>query len=1039
MKKTNEKILVSALAGMTVLQGANATLMSVCAQENNETTHVSVMNVKMSQKDELESKLNDSKKNVDEKTLALDSAKGAASVAKKQVEILESKQDEKNRLVQQDYQVSYDVIMNELQPMLDTISDLESQINDAKKDLDEKISVSQKASEELDQAQKDLGLKKTELIKLQNKLAGLGNVVDLKSKLEGAKEERDAALTHLNSAQQDADAANAKLQDAYSEIGIADDALVEATFVYNEAVNTMAEKEAIVKEKQAIVNQFKDENGIEDAKTELDIAKGNLDNAKTFVDYKFSEMMNAQADYDNALGTYNRFEKDYENAKEEVNGAQINLNNANQKLESIQAEYDANQKEMEAKNNEILALNTQIAGAQSEVDKAQTDYDKALNEYNSTSSPLEQAKKNLVDFESKYATELSRLTTGSKGYFESLGCSEDVLSVFKVDDSYQGEVAGYTHMGQTGDATSLENVKASIPYLREFNEIRKKEGLPELSVSMLMMAIAQVNANYAQVEGNHSSAYGTCENLAWGYGEAGTGASPFRGWYDYEKKQYDAGNHKFSEVGHYLNIVHPANTITGFALQKVNGVYAQEFCEPNSFVKDVILSVDEFETSFDNYYNNLKSVDAQHKALKDAVNNAGGATTKDDTALKNAEALLNAKKNALTGLQNKLTQVNNAKATLEANATVVNNTVTEAKNAVQNAENTVNQKKANVANAEQALSEAKSGVEAKETVKAEAEKKLADAKANVNSIQVRIDTLNNDIANWDTNKAKARKELQAAKENLKTANNVETEAKKAFEKANEDVVKAEAVRDGAQGKANKAHEELEKATADFEAKSEATDKAQKAVDNYKTNAEAVKKAQADVKIIGAQIDTLKAVKESTTAKIDSLKEQIKALNETLTEKKADALPFEQARTVLNDVMNQGSKADLTSVENEKLRAFLSQLGVAVDERNVAQKSLEEAKNNYVEKYNLYLDAKEELLKAESDYNEAVRQLNTFLAKHNTQKPSTKKDETKTNPVQTTEKTNSVNTGVSTNVEASIATAGLALAGIVLAETKRRKK
>ena len=38
----------------------------------------------------------------------------------------------------------------------------------------------------------------------------------------------------------------------------------------------------------------------------------------------------------------------------------------------------------------------------------------------------------------------------------------------------------------------------------------------------------------------------------------------------------------------------------------------------------------------------------------------------------------------------------------------------------------------------------------------------------------------------------------------------------------------------------------------------------------------------------------------------------------------------------------------------------------VDERNVVQKSLEEAKNNYIEKYNLYLDAKEALLKAESD-------------------------------------------------------------------------
>ena len=175
---------------------------------------------------------------------------------------------------------------------------------------------------------------------------------------------------------------------------------------------------------------------------------------------------------------------------------------------------------------------------------------------------------------------------------------------------------------------------------------------------------------------------------------------------------------------------------------------------------------------------------------------------------------------------------------------------------------------------------------------------------------------------------------------------------------------------------------------------------------------------------------MKAVKESTNEKIDSLKEQIKALNETLTEKKADALPFEQARTVLNDVMTQGSKADLTSVENEKLRAFLSQLGATVDERNVVQKSLEEAKNNYVEKYNLYLDAKEELLKAKSDYNEILRQLNAFLFEQNKETILAKKEEAKTD---------SVNTGVSTNVAASVATAGLALAGIILTETKRRKK
>lgn len=1017
---------MSVIAGMTALQGVSSTMMNISAT----TSHVANVKQTMTKSDEFESKLHDAKNIVAEKKIDFNSAKGAYSVASKQLEILQAAYDARNVVVKQNYQATYDAIMNELQPILNEIESLETQINDSKKNLEEQTTLNEQATVNLEQAQKDLDAKKTELAELQNKLATLKDVADLTTALETAKSEQAAANEVLTSAQEKADAANTELTNAIADAEAKKAAVEEASDAYDNAVADVTAKTNIVEEKQAIVNQFEDENGIENAKTELEAAQTDLVVAQSNVTALQEAMRQAQTAYDAAVNAQQTAQTNYELAVGELEIAKTNLANAQESLNKAQTDYDTNQKEIEAKNNEISALNAQIANAQSEVDKAQADYDKALNDFNSTSSPLEQAKKNLADFESKYATELSRLTAGSKGYFESLGCYDALKEIFNVNNAFpsRGELASYTHMGQAGDATSLENMQASIAYLKEYDKLRKQNGLSTPKVSMVAMAIAQVNANYAQAEGNHSGVYGYSENLAWGYGEAGTGASPFRGWYEYEKKQYEAGNHKFSEVGHYLNIVNPDDETTGFALQKVNGVYAQEFgyFEEN----DVVMSVDEYEASFNNYYNNLKSVDTQHKALKDAVNNASGTTTKDNTALKNAEALLKSKKDVLTGLQNKLIQVNNAKATLEANATVMNNTVTEAKNAVQNAENTVNQKKADVTNAEQKLSEAKTNVEARETAKAEAEKKLADAKANVNNIHVRIDTLNDDIANWYTNKAKARKELQAAQENLKTANNVKTEAKKAFEKANEDVAKAEAVRDEAQIKADQACEELEKATADFEAKSEATDKAQKAVDDYNTSVEAVKNAQAEMKIIGNQIDALKAVKESTNEKISSLKEQIKALNETLTEKKADALSFEQARTVLNAVMDQGSKADLTSVENEKIRAFLCQLGATVDERDVVQKSLEKAKNNYVEKYNLYLDAKEAFLKAESDYNEVLSQLNAFLFEQNKETIPAKKEEAKTD---------SVNTGVSTNVEASVTTAGLALAGIVLTETKRRKK
>lgn len=1026
MKKTNEKVLMSVVAGMTALQGISSTMMNISAT----TSHVANINQTMTKSDEFESKLHDAKNIMDEKKIDFDSAKGAYSVASKQLEIVQAAYDARDASVKQNYQVTYDAIMNELQPILNEIESLETQINDSKKNLEEQCALNEKASVDLEQAQKDLDAKKTELAELQNKLATLKDVADLTTALETAKSEQAAANEVLTSAQEKADAANTELTNAIADAEAKKAAVEEASVAYNNAVADVTAKTNIVAEKQAAVDQFEDENGIENARAELETAQADLALAQNNVTALQETMTQAQTAYDTAVNVQQTAQTNYELAVGELETVKTNLVNAQESLNKAQTDYDANQKEIEAKNNEISALNAQIANVQNEVDRAQDDYDKALNDYNSTSSPLEQAKKNLADFESKYATELNRLTAGSQGYFESLGCYDILKEIFNVNNAFpsRGELASYTHMGQAGDATSLENMQASIAYLKEYDMLRKQNGLSTPKVSMVAMAIAQVNANYAQAEGNHSGVYGYSENLAWGYGEAGTGASPFRGWYDYEKKQYEAGNHKFSEVGHYLNIVNPDDETTGFALQKVNGVYAQEFGYFEE--KDIVMSIDEFETSFNDYYNNMKSVDTQHKALKDAVNNANGTTTKDNTALKNAEALLKSKKDALTGLQNKLTQVNNAKATLEANATVMNNTVTEAKNAVQNAENTVNQKKAGVTNAEQKLSEAKTNVETKETAKAEAEKKLADAKADVNSIQVRIDTLNDNIANWDTNKAKARKELQAAQENLKTANNVKTEAKKAFEKANEDVAKAEAVRDEAQIKADQACEELEKATADFEAKSEASDKAQKAVDDYNTSVEAVKNAQAEMKIIGNQIDELKVCKESTNEKIDSLKAQIEVLNKSLTEKKSDALPFEQFKTVLNDVMDQGSKADLTSVENEKIRAFLSQLGATVDERDVVQKSLEKAKNNYVEKYNLYLDAKEAFLKAESEYNETLRQLNAFLFEQNKETIPAKKEEAKTD---------SVNTGVSTNVEASVATAGLALAGIVLIETKRRKK
>ena len=1023
--KNTQRILMTAIAGLTATQSIGVNVIPVLATESNAEKEG--YKQELSTKEQLEQKITTAQKDVDKKEALEASAKSMENEALKQMEAVQNEYDGRNQMVLQNHQ-KLDEAMKEFQPILDEIANLEKQINESKKNIEEQKTLNEKASMNLEQAQKDLNLKKSELTELQNRLSSMGDITDLTSVLENAKKEKENAESVLSTAQDAMNTANSELEKAKADAETKSTVYKETINAYNNAVSDTKAKENIVAEKQAIVDQFEDENGIENARAELETAQADLATAQNNVTALSEAMTQAQTAYDAAVNVQQTAQTNYELAVGELETAKTNLANAQESLNKAQADYDANQKEIEAKNNEISALNTQIANAQSEVDKAQADYDKALNDYNSTSSPLEQAKKNLADFESKYATELSRLTAGSKGYFESLGCSEDVLSVFKVDDSYQGEVAGYTHMGQAGDATSLENMKASIPYLRECNEIRKKEGLPELSVSMFMMAIAQVNANYAQVEGNHSSAYGTCENLAWGYGEAGTGASPFRGWYDYEKKQYDAGNHKFSEVGHYLNIVHPANTITGFALQKVNGVYAQEFCEPNSFVKDVILSVDEFEISFNNYYNNLKSVETEHNALKANVKNANESDTKDDTALIKAKAQLNSKTNELLELQNNLFLLKNEKAELETKADKTHNALLKAQTNVQNARESVDQKKDELNNAGQSLASAKMELETKENVKADAEKKLENANNAVNTIQNKIYTLKDDIRNWDANKSKAQKSLKNAKQDLKAAKAREAELKDASKKADKDFESAKAKQDKVQIKKNQASEAFETAVNVLNEKEKTAIKAQSAVADYNASVNAVAEMEAEIKTAKVQINELKTKMASSSEKIKSLQTEIEALNVSLAEKKEQTRPYEQVNTVLSSVMEQGTKVNLSSVEDAELRTLLTNLAVSVDELKTIQQSLNNAKENYAKKHNEYLSAKEELLNAKAEYNEVMHQLSMFL--NEPDKKAEKNEET--------QKSDSINTGVATKTNAAVTMAGLALTGMVFAESKRRK-
>lgn len=721
------------------------------------------------------------------------------------------------------------------------------------------------------------------------------------------------------------------------------------------------------------------------------------------------------------------------------------MNDAKAKEQSAKDSLDTANAEKEKNEAAIKELNAKIATAQNEVNQAQTAYDKALNDFNSTMSPLEQAKKNLADFEAKYATELARLNQGSKGYFDSIGASEAVNFVFDKNDSNMAiaNLAKYTQMGQKDDATSLENMQASIAYMKECNEIRKKEGLSELKVSTWLMAVAQVNANRAKVKMSHSGTYATGENLAWGYGNANTAGSPYRGWYDEEKAEYLAGNHKFSETGHYQNIVEKQYTVTGFAVGtkgQFSTAHCQEFLDYTLDVDgEVVMTVSEFEQSFNNYYNNLKSVDSQHKTLQNAVNNASGSGSKDNTAVTNALNLLNAKKNALTSLQNKKADRENARSGLK---TLVNEAKDSYNQAVQNtkaANQKVEEAKATKATAENALNSAKAELASKENARQTASVNVDTAKAQAKEAQNKVNTLNDRINNWTANTEKAEKNLADAKDVLAKAKTRKAQLKDTFDTATDEHKKASDVFNDAKAASEDANVRLATAKENLSKKDALRNAAKKAVDTYNTASAQVESLETDIAKLADTITAKEAEKAKADENIEALTADIEATANEKAKVDAEAAPLKNVKVVLKDVLMNGSKADISTVGNEILTAKLSVLQVEVDKAQVLKADLEAKNTAYNDKYNEYLTAKSNLAKAEANHAEAMKALSDYLNK------SDKNDKTETNKSANvgnsvdTKKSNGVNTSAQTALGFYALSGVLGLAGVAFTGKHARKE
>ena len=411
-----------------------------------------------------------------------------------------------------------------------------------------------------------------------------------------------------------------------------------------------------------------------------------------------AELASAQQEVVNAQAKVTEAENGVTQAQANLNTLETNLVNKNAEIAKVEAQlgdsdaaYQETLKELEAVKAEHADLVEDVREAQAKVTEAEEEvaYAEAqvnglLFEQRQLNQKISAQEKTVADLKEQAENMEAQIQKGSLGFFEAMGYDDAVEIINEGIHKH-----GSTNLGDPDDATSLENMKATLEFIKECNALRQQNGLNELLVSGQLMAIAQVQLNHtnAQENLNHSHLYNVGENLSWGYSD------PFSGWYTDEKKVADwldahgmtydqiendvemkkqiANELGFRspaqvQVGHYENIVESNYLGTGFAIAKINGSaygisHGQVFTHKTNSLNTGLMSVDDFFAAFDEYYSNLMNAQGRYEE---------------------AQAQLDALKAELEGKITDLEKANADLTTAKGNYTQAQNGVTEAENAV---------------------------------------------------------------------------------------------------------------------------------------------------------------------------------------------------------------------------------------------------------------------------------------------------------------------------------------------------------------------
>lgn len=679
--------------------------------------------------------------------------------------------------------------------------------NTKKKNLESKL---EDANKELLQAQNELVTKQKEYESLlvdTSEEEIEQRVNELKNQLEGATvayQEATNRVSELSSAKEEVEAKVLGLQTAL------ENARVELMNAKSDALNAQNEYDMAntdYNEKLGIYNGASDpvlkaeyEKQVVDAENALGVAQNNLQVALSVQQSKEDAVLSAEA---NVVVV----ENEIRDLEVQIGAKENELSNLNESIASVEKELNA------AKDQLAKAIETK-QGMEEVLNKAQIALDDAKREVEAQQMNVDKAQSD-VDAQQKIVNQLrmdkeqvsQKIALGSKGFFETYGYT-NALKVLEQNSKY-------TKIGDENDATSLENFKKAISMVRTGNALRTSDdnfkGLDPLKVNAEMFAVSQVQVNQmAKTEYGHTKLYRVSENAAVEYED------PYAGWYTEEKAVYDylqqkgwdindirdsQGNYidldkaneivealdfpdiRWVQVGHYTNMLNSKYNVTGTAW--IEGKTSNGYRRNSNQVfyrlnPASLLTIDEFESQFNEYYDSLMNADG---------------------AYEDANVVLNGLKNELYAQNALLTQKTNDQKVTEQNKVNAENKLNSAKNEVGRLEGIVKEKQknlddlcseeatSNIINEIQNLKALKSNKESLDLVVAQqdvenAKKEMAEANVNVNNKETLVMNAQMELDKRNGILEEVNKGLETAYNNLKISKNVLKEKESALNDAN---------------------------------------------------------------------------------------------------------------------------------------------------------------------------------------------------------------------------------------------------------------